>query len=562
MDRGVQSGRPTGSHPAPAGGVRIGEVVAALIAVGLSLWAYRGALSSYFSPDDLIYLERARGLLPQPPTLWRYLSGVAWFQAMFGAFGPRPFAFMLANWLLHGAVVAMLFASVRSLGGGVLAAWLAATLYGTSRLFPTVVGQAVTVAEPQCLVLALATLWLARRPGLPALLAALATFSVALLCKESVLLVPLLLLLPGAMPGGWRARVTRAGLLMLPGALIAAYMSVPAVHSAIFVNDVYSRAYGANLFHNLMTLTGWVTEFENPTPDLASVLSTTAWHTSLWVMLGFLALAALAWRTTVLPAFGLGWWLLTLAPVLPLVQQRYVHYLYVPLVGLAMAVGAGFEWAMGARAGAASTGRARPAHAPAARKRHSASRPSGRSRDSAARVAWVTAAVIATAWIWAGQVSLANRAAGRLVGVDVPLDPHLRKAELARRVVTRVGQAVGTRSASLVFVIPDAGPTRTLAGILHSILGEGRALRMIYPQLDSVAFVSAWNPAYRDFELFYGSVDGYVKPLGRGAGAGVQLVRALAADGWTEDAQRSLTPLVACYPDEPAVRALRVTEPR
>ena len=74
------------------------------------------------------------------------------------------------------------------------------------------------------------------------------------------------------------------------------------------------RAYGANLFHNLMTMTGWAADFQTPIPDLYSTLSTTAWRSALWVLLGFAALAALAWRTTRLPATGLAWWLLALAP--------------------------------------------------------------------------------------------------------------------------------------------------------------------------------------------------------------------------------------------------------
>ena len=37
----------------------------------LSLWVYRSTLGAYFSPDDLILLERSHGLAPRLATAWR-----------------------------------------------------------------------------------------------------------------------------------------------------------------------------------------------------------------------------------------------------------------------------------------------------------------------------------------------------------------------------------------------------------------------------------------------------------------------------------------------------------
>ena len=66
----------------PAGTSLTMDVLLALGCSALALWVQRGALGVYFHPDDLISLERARGLLP---TLdygpWRLLSGRLFFAA-------------------------------------------------------------------------------------------------------------------------------------------------------------------------------------------------------------------------------------------------------------------------------------------------------------------------------------------------------------------------------------------------------------------------------------------------------------------------------------------------
>ena len=515
------------------------DLALALACVALSWWVYRAVPGGFFSPDDLIYLERARGLVPEPPGLWRFLSGIAWFHLLVPVFGAHPQPYLLANLALHGLCIVGVYAWVRSLGGGALAATVAAALFGTSRLHLTVLAQAVTVAEPLSLLLAIAALFMARMRSRFAMPLVLLAFTAALLCKETVLLLPLLLLVPDASPGPLRSRALRCAVLLAPGVLLALYLSLPSVHAAIFVNDVYTRAYGMNVFHNLMTLTHWALDFQTPTPDLYSVLSTTAWRSALWPMLGLALVAVLAWRATRLPSLGLAWWLLTLAPVLPLVHQRYLHYLYVPLAGLTIALGASLEWLSGLRAGAVGR-RGAPARS-----------------STRATIGWAIAAGVIAAQVAASDALLEERAAGRIERFGLPSDPFLRKAETARRAIVAVGKATGGRRMRAVFVIPEAGWTRGLAGVLHSILGEGLALRAVYPSLDSVAFVPRWTRAYGDFEVFYGRVDGNVVPLGRGPAAHVKLAALLIGDGCIEDARDGIAAAVADYPEDPNLRALR-----
>ena len=553
--RRVGHGRGGGTAPGSGSSpwvARARELPFVLACVALSLWVYRGVPGAYFSPDDLTYLERVRGIVSQPATLWRYLSGVAYFQVADPLFDAHPVPYFIVSWLLHGLTVASLYAWVRGSGGGVLAATLAAALFGTSRLHLTVVSQVVTVAEPLSMVLAMAALWLARREGWRWLLAGLLLFSAALLCKETVMLLPLVLLLPGPLAAPLQARALRYGALMVPSLLMIGYMSDPRTHAAIFVNDVYQRAYGINLFHKLMMFTGWAFDMQIPTPDLNATLSTTAWHGSLWIWLGLLALAASAWKSTTLPALGVAWWLLTLAPVLPLLKQHYLHYLYVPMAGLAMALGSGLEWALRyphekERTITAPAGKSARAGAPARTASGGGVR---------AALGWGLATAIILSHVTVSQSLLEERAAPRLSMVDLPVDPFLRKAETARRVIKNVGEAIGGRRVSAVLVVPASGWTSRLAEILHSILGEGRALRAVYPNLDSVAMVPRWSPAYGDFELFYGRVDGNVVDVGRGAEAHLRLAELLIADRCVQDARENLAAAMAVYPDDQRLQAL------
>jgi hypothetical protein len=160
-----------------------------------------------------------------------------------------------------------------------------------------------------------------------------------------------------------------------------------------------------------------------------------------------------------------------------------------------------------------------------------------------------------------GHVAISERLLGerstpRFTRVDLPVDPFLRKAETARRAITNVGEAIEGRRVRAVFVVPESGWTWKLAEILHSILGEGRALRAVYPNLDSVAMVPRWSAAYRDFELFYGRVNGNVVDVGRGPEAHLRLSALLIADRCGQDARDNLVAALAAYPDDPRLRSV------
>ena len=121
--------------------------VAVSLCMGLAFFIYRRVLGAYFSPDDFILLERARGLAPVPATIWRALSGTAYWWVAARVFGGNPLPYHVVMLTLHAANVALLFVLIRRMGGSVAVATLASGAFATSRLFFSAIYPASSVGE-------------------------------------------------------------------------------------------------------------------------------------------------------------------------------------------------------------------------------------------------------------------------------------------------------------------------------------------------------------------------------------------------------------------------------
>jgi hypothetical protein len=526
------------------------DAALALACVALALWVQRRALGGFFSPDDLLILERLRGILPpQPVPLWRLLSGTLYFRAVLPWFGVVPFPYHLVNLLLHAVNVGLLYLWVRRWRGGTLAATLAAGLFGTSRYFYPVLQQATGIGEVAALTFALAALLLALGRGLAARLAALVLFVAALLSKESVLLLPLVLLLPERHGEPGRPRLARSALLLVPGLVLAGALAALHVRAAALSGEAYEAGWGANLFHDLMTYSAWAVDLRTLVPDLAGGYSATAWHVGLPVTIGLASLAALAWRRSTAGAAGAAWWLLGLAPVLPLLRHSYLAYLYTPLAGFAMALGAGLE-------GAAARWLPVPRTTP------------GPGRATGL-LPWAIVAGAVLGHAALSDAMLGDRLRARTPGLDLPLDSFVRKSEVAGRVAQGFGRSIGARRVKAVFLVPEEGapaydvrtgrPVAADSGgrryaLLPAVLDQGRALRALYPNADSVAFLGRWVPGYEDFELFVTGPAGEVRDLGRGLEAHVALATLLLTRGLYGTARGQLAAAVQEWPDDARLR--------
>ncbi|HVP15347.1 MAG TPA: tetratricopeptide repeat protein, partial [Terriglobales bacterium] len=513
-----------------------------LVPVLLALWVQRRALGSFFAADDLIHLEQARAILPTLLLPWRALTQVLYFRGMLALFGPAPAPFLLVGLLLHAIDVGLLFALALRLTRSRSLALLAAGLFGVHPLALEVLFRAVGINETASCAFALGAALCFTGPR-PRAGAGTALFVLGLFCKESILGLPLALAATSWFTGGGRSAIRR----VLPAAGIAlagiAVFVVLRARGLAPSGAGYAVHLGGNVFHNAMTYLLWALDWAHPLPDLVRSFDPHAWSVALPALA---VLLLFAWRGPQrnFVRWGFLWWAAALLPVLALENATYGYYAYASLAGLATAIAAAvssaLEWI-------------------AARGRFA------RAARGAVPVLVLAIAALRADSLEAGRLRLA------LPGSDLPLDPLLRGIEVPRRAVLTMGNdlpqdvrravvfsppgllsAYGARSGRAI-----AGAARGRAYLyLEAVLDSGRALRVFYPQLDSVRVLRAWSAPYRDWSLYVQTGNGYLQHIGAGPGAHAHYARDLLAAGFGDVARDYLGELVTAFPSETPVRFL------
>ena len=533
-------------RPAPPGWLPVALLAAFVLLV------QRHTLGAYFALDDLVMFQQAHGVREWPLTAWRWLSGWVWFKAVVPFWGVEPFPYHATSLLVHVLNSLLLLRLARTWGASLPAGLLAAGLFGLSRLhFPALLA-ATSIGELLALTFVLlallgTTVAGSGRKAWPALLA----MALAVSVKESVMLVPLAALLfvrsrprPATPSGAGGPDAERAGewpLALLAvlgvGLALGVLLLLSGVGSGRLGGQAYTVGFGINVVENVARLAGWSLDLLDPIPDLHAATTGIA----RWVLPATaLALSALAWRAGGLARAGAAWWWLAVLPVLPLPGRTYLHYLYVPLAGLALALAGGFDaWV---------------------------ARASGPRR---ARMAWVAASVTLLLYgAWSG-VLLGMRQDLRMTSVDWPLDPVLRKSEIARRSITDVRRHLAGRHADVVLIIPaatsrpvDLGSGRVAADsvirryALREVLDDGRSLRAMVDNVDSVAIVHDFEPGRRGWEYFLSQGDSHVLPLGPLPSGHSRYVQALLSVGLVDAARDYARKALAADPADPDLRRL------
>jgi hypothetical protein len=230
---------------------------------------------------------------------------------------------------------------------------------------------------------------------------------------------------------------------------------------------------GRHVLENALSYVGWTVDFALPT------------------VRGFtdaLDPGVYPWAVAALVAWGLGlrwaplrrhgWltggvlYLLLVLPVLPLAHHTYHYYLYAPLAGLAWCVAALVETA-GARL--AAPGR------------------------------WGSALAVAALLTWNGYAMVLKDETMPFLASELRSDPVIDRARIAERVDRDLGAADLPRGTRLAFWSPslvalgrsagaDSSGATYLEGNVRTALLEGLAVRVLLPQVDSVAFVRAYRP--------------------------------------------------------------------
>jgi hypothetical protein len=252
----------------------------------------------------------------------------------------------------------------------------------------------------------------------------------------------------------------------------------------VFAGGAYDTSYRANVFHNLMTYADWSIDFERPTPDMFGTFSTTAWKTGVPFLVALVAVAILLRRRTRLAIAGAAWWLLALLPVLPLLYHSYLHYLYMPSMGLAIALAGVLDGLF----------------------------PRARERSGVGIAAWAIVALLVAVHTATSIGLLDARDREKTQDMDLPLDPFLRKIVLARRTSEGVGAAVRSGARRVALVMPH-GEEKPYGDLILGVVDQGRAFRALYPALDSVAAVDTVSAARPGFVRLTVAPDGTTRAI-------------------------------------------------
>ena len=516
-------------------------IVVSLLA--LTLVVQRHTLHQYFALDDLIMFQQAAGIRPWPHTLWRWLSGWAWFHAVVPLWGHEPFPYHAASLVLHALNTLLLYRLARRWGGSSVAAFVGAGLFAASRLHFPALFAASSIGELLSLTGTLAALLLVA-PG-PRMAVAIAAIALALSAKESVLLVPFAAVLAAPPSGAWRERARTLAPLLVSGVLIGAGLLLSGRGSGRLGGPAYAVSLGANLFENVARLFGWTVDLIDPIPDLHATTVGAA-HIVLPIIAFMLTLFALRKPGAPLLRAGAALWWLAVLPVLPLPGRTYLFYLYVPLAGAGLVAAALWDAVLGWRAGRA------------------------RDHRSSGRAAWVAAFAMLVLYASWSDVLLSVREDLRMAATDWPLDPVLRKSEIARRGIGDVDAALASQHARVAILIPasishdvDLGSGQVSADTpvkryaLEAVLDEGRTLRAMVPAADSVVFVHDYESGRDGWQYFLSRSDSHLVPLGQLPAAHARFVQAMLSSGFAPAALDYANKALADRPGDASLRALR-----
>jgi hypothetical protein len=314
--------------------------------------------------------------------------------------------------------------------------------------------------------------------------------------------------------------------------------------SARLGGQAYTVSLGANVAENVARLFGWTIDLRDPIPDLHATTSGAA-HGLLPLAAVVLTLLAFRPGTASLLRAGVAWWWLAVLPVLPLPGRTYLHYLYVPLAGAALAVTALVDRMIVARE-----------HA--------------RSKPTTARRRWIVAVLALLVYAAWSDVLLSLRADLRMTSTDWPLDPVLRKSEVARAGIADTRAALAGHHANVAILIPASishdvnlgsgavaadAPVKRYA--LEDVLDAGRSLQAFVPEVDSVVFVHDYEPGRTGWTLLLSRSDSHLVLLGVLPAAHARFVEAMLVSQLPAAALEYADRALADQPGDLAMRALR-----
>ena len=479
------------------------------VPVVAALWVHLGALGAFFTLDDLILLERASGIAPFPGTLWRWLSGQAYFKVLWPVFGAEPLGWHVIGWLLHGLATGLVAWWARRLGANRTTAALAALLFGTSARARMVVWPVTGIGDALAAVFTLVGLVVLARVATRPRPGPTAWHAAALLSKETVALAPFAALAGHAPGTDWRTRLRDVLPPLALSVAATAYVLLTRGSTGSLGGDAYAMGFGRHILDHLLTYTLWSADpvhaawaIGNPPP-------------LQWAFVAVVLLAGLvnfAWRSGSPAArAGLVLWAATLLPLLPLVNAVYEHYLYLPKAGMALAIAA----TIAGRAGASR------------------------------RWAWAGAGFLAAVHMLTALMFMGATQSAMIPELGLPRDAFLRRMQVIRNAAASVRGRFGAGPVRLVVYTPPGAAkaydarTGALAdsrttyefrnNLVEAVLDGGKGLRVFAPALADVRFTEQPSAADSGCVLATNIGDGRLAFHGQAPAA-----HAVMADFWEQ----------------------------
>jgi hypothetical protein len=400
------------------------------------------------------------------------------------------------------------------------AALSAALLFGVSSIAFTPLHWTSCVVELTVTTFSLAAFltWLdARARGMPRLLWLGAAFGLAaLLCKESSIFLPVLLLVAHYRLGPPAARLRT---LIPQAAATAAYAIafVATIHRVYYVGIETYAMSASPLFIalNLSTYLRWLVVPHIPVRDAVAAMDPSAWKVGVAVGAGIAVALWTQRRDRRHPEeVGVAWFLAFLAPVVALEHHTYLYYLYLPWPGTCWMI-AGLGHRLVRRAA-----------------------PLGLwiTRAAAALLVLSLAAIVCTEFSSVRERERAMRG-------PFPLDKTVREGHLLRNAIDHLRKADLQPGDRIAFVNP--GPRRHYATVdttavdpaairsyvpLEGALRNGESIRLFFPGVEYLGFSDHLPREWENAEVFFFKDDGRLRPIGRGGQALAELGYLLLPD--------------------------------
>jgi hypothetical protein len=336
---------------------RVPDAVLWLLPVAFLLWVYREAFETWFRADDFAWLSLPRLIARRHDLLHELFAPAAqgtirpwsergFFVLLESLFGLDPLPFRIAAFATAAADAVLMAWTVKRLTGSRLASLLAPVLWIANTALVTPLTWSSAYNELMCPLFLLSALALLIRyieTGLrPFWWAQLAVFVLGFGALEINVVYP-------AIAAAWVILVQKSDRRLLRdltplAALSAAYFALHRWLAPIPSSGPYVLHFDSGILKTLALYCRWMIL---PEPVYRFGMSHRFGGFLLIVSAAaLLACVVLAWKSRPELFFGIAWFAITLAPLLPLSGHRTPYYLVIPSIGIAIfAAGAAAEFA-------------------------------------------------------------------------------------------------------------------------------------------------------------------------------------------------------------------------